>query len=174
MVQAFAPLLQLFRPVKDAEFMNMLGIKRHGIRYFLDYRPSGWVASYKVPENPDEALKAYSAVFDPGRSGLVSGQVIDHLIHTVARWRQQGIEVYGFRPPSCSRMIELEKSVSGFDQKSFVAKFRKAGGVWFDFDQNSYHTYDGSHLIPEAAKKLSNELAQKIQTFNSTWPKSRN
>jgi len=157
------PVLHFLRPVKSKEALSMLTFGRFSTHYFQEYHRDGWVAGSKQPENPTEALKAYSGVFDPGKSGPVSEDIINELIKTVAKWRRKGIEVYGFRLPTCSAMMELEAKLAKFDEGTFVAKFEDAGGTWLAFDQTGYHTYDGSHLHREAAKAFSSELAQRIQ-----------
>jgi hypothetical protein len=163
-LRLFDRLFHFLRPVKPKEALAILSLGRSQTHYFEEYHRDGWVASSKDPENQAEALRAYSAVFDPGNEGTASEDVIIELIKAMSQWRAKGIEVYGFRIPTCRTMIELEAELAGFDESAFVAGFEDAGGIWLSFEQTDYHTYDGSHLHHEAAEKLSNELSQKIQT----------
>lgn len=163
MLSLYEPVLHFLRPVESKEALGMLTFGRFSTHYFQEYCRDGWVAAYKLPENANEALKPYSMIFDPGKSGPVSDDIVNELIKTVAQWRGKGIEVYGFRLPTCSLMLELEAELAKFDEGTFVGKFEIAGGTWLAFDQTGYHTYDGSHLHREAAEKFSGELAQKIR-----------
>jgi len=157
------PVLHFLRPVGSKEALGMLTLGRFSTCYFQEYCHDGWVAAYKLPENATEALKAYSMIFDQGKSGPVSRDIINELIKTVARWRGKGIEVYGFRFPTSSAMMELEDKFARFDEVGFVGKFENAGGTWLALDRTGYHTYDGSHLHREAAENFSGDLAKKIQ-----------
>jgi hypothetical protein len=165
MLRLFDPMFHFLRPVEAKEALAILTFGRFWTHYFEEYHRDGWVASSKDPENQAEALRAYSAVFDPGNSGTVSEDIINELIKTTAQWRGKGIEVYGFRMPTCRAMVEMETELARFDENAFVAGFEDAGGIWLSFDQTGYRTYDGSHLHSEGAKKLSSELSQKIRAI---------
>jgi hypothetical protein len=165
MLRLFDPIWHFLRPVESKEALAILTFGHFSTHYFQEYHRDGWIAGHKQPGNPTEALRAYSVIFDPGKSGPVSEDIINELIKTVAQWRDKGIEVYGFRMPTCRAMIELEDKFAEFDEGAFVSKFEIAGGTWLAFDQTGYHTYDGSHLHREAAEKFSGELAQKIRAF---------
>ncbi len=165
MLRLFDPLFHFLRPVQSKEALAILTFGRFSQHYFQEYHRDGWVAGSKDPENQTEALRAYSAVFDPGNSGTVSEDIINELIKTTAQWRGKEIEVYAFRMPTCRAMIELEAEFAKFDEDAFVAGFEDAGGIWLSFDQTGYRTYDGSHLHREAAEKFSSELGQRIRAL---------
>jgi hypothetical protein len=62
-------------------------------------------------------------------------------------------------------MIDLENTYSEFDEESFINGFTQAGGVWFSFPHQNYHSYDGSHLTGDSAVQLSYDLAKKIADY---------
>jgi hypothetical protein len=160
----FGAAFHLFRPLDPGEVYRVFALFGlcNKVSYYQEYHPDGWVASYKVPETPQEGLERYSRIFDLDRSGPVDSKNVDLLIQTVAYWRLAGIEVYGFRPPNCSEMQELENRLSKFDEEAFRTKFEEAGGVWFECKKDSYRSYDSSHLHRNAAVRLSRRLAKKI------------
>ena len=127
---------------------------------YMNYHHDGWVAGSREPERIKDELRRLRREFTQSQ---VEPELIDNLINIVRSWIARGVAVYGFRPPTCVKMVELENELSGFDQASFVAAFQDAGGIWIDTDQTAYHTHDGSHLHFEAALELSNYLAQAIQ-----------
>ena len=79
----------------------------------------------------------------------------------------RGINVYGFIVPSCEQMVRVEREMSGFDEDSFIAKFKQAGGTWIDVDVDKYECIDGSHLQDTGAIQFSEDLAALIQQAES-------
>ena len=81
----------------------------------------------------------------------------------IREWTDQKIAVFAFRVPSSKEMVELENKFSGFDEDKFRDEFISSGGIWFSFDINKYHSYDGSHLHKDSAIQFSKDLAQQIK-----------
>jgi len=152
-------LLQLLQPMALREIFCVFFPGKNQQHFFRYYSPDGWVERHIVPEDP-------RALVEPYRETFIRNQVLPETIHEllqcIRKWRQAGIEVYGFRPPTTNEMLEVENSFSGFDEQSFVASFKDAGGVWLEVRQTAYRTYDGSHLNPDAAKAFSRDLARII------------
>ena len=157
-------LLFFFNPYDLEEVQNLFRKDKTG--YTLVWHPDGWVESRKVPEDPMEAVRVYRRQAKRDRwQARVSDQLVQELLRTVRAWRQRGIVVYGFRPPTPQAMVDVETTWMGFDEAAFVARFREAGGVWLPFDAEQYHSYDGSHLRDDAAVAFSKDLARSIQPF---------
>ena len=126
------------------------------VEYFRD----GWVACTKTPETRKHGLRQYRKVLSQYQ---VDEAVVSDVTESVRRWSARGIRVYGFRPPTCREMVEVETQLSGFDQEGFVEIFERAGGEWIVVDQSGYRSYDGSHLQRDAAEQLSRDLAEAIR-----------
>ena len=125
-----------------------------------DYRESGWIAVHKSPGDEDHEVKRYRGIY---RERQVSSRTIAGAMKYVSRWSRMGIKVYGFVPPTCEGMVELERTASGFNKEHFVAEFEKAGGVWLEVNPTGYYSFDGSHLQNEGAIAFSHDLAKMIQ-----------
>jgi hypothetical protein len=125
-----------------------------------DYRETGWVAVHKTPSDKNNEVKRYRGIF---KERQVSDKTIAIVMEYVCRWSQSGIKVYGFVPPTCPDMVELEEKVSGFNKDQFVAEFKEAGGIWLDVNLTAYYSFDGSHLQDEGAIEFSHDLAKMIQ-----------
>ena len=157
-------LLFFFNPYDLEEARNLFRKDKTG--YTIVWHPDGWVESRKVPEDPTEAVRVYRRQVKRDRwQARVSERLVQDLLLAVHAWRQRGIVVYGFRPPTPQAMVEFETAWMQFDEPAFVERFREAGGVWLPFDAERYHSYDGSHLRDDAAVAFSKDLARSIQPF---------
>jgi hypothetical protein len=123
-----------------------------------EYHDDGWLQTDWVKHDPAYALSSYQELFT---NNTVSQSIIDDVYRQTKIWRNQGIIVIGYRPPTTSSMLALETAKSGFDESAFRAGFTKAGGLWVE-PGPGYKSYDGSHLTPESAKKLSDLLAKTL------------
>lgn len=123
-----------------------------------DFYDDGWVRSDDTQRNPDAAIASYEHLFDGNK---VDADVVNRVLQQVSRWKSAGVIVIGYRPPTTKAMVMLENNASGFDEAGFVRAWRHAGGVWVNIN-GGYETFDGSHLTPESAEKLSKKLAQTI------------
>ena len=119
------------------------------------------------PIRPEEALGNYRLLFI---GNPVADQAVDNLMDRVGEWRQAGIGVYAFRPPTTRAMVELEQRMSGFDETGFKTRFAAVGGTWLDIDQYRYLSYDGSHLHSDGAIQLSIDLSDRIQAIQNGRP----
>ena len=104
-------------------------------------------------------LEDYRAAFENSK---VSDDLVDGVMAAVRRFRESGIVVFGFRPPTTIAMFELENELSGFNESDFAEKFRAAGGIWLRFRHGVYPTYDGSHLNAYVAVRFSKDLAEEL------------
>ncbi|MDY0092634.1 MAG: hypothetical protein RBT80_08020 [Candidatus Vecturithrix sp.] len=168
MIKNFSSFITFFNPFNFEEllppqlkkFMQTLLKKPYSGNYYQIYHKNGWVASWRVPEDPQQYLVSFQQVFSHNK---VSDKLIQDLLQQTIKWRQQGIQVFGFRPPSSKAMEELENELSGFDEATFSQQFKTAGGIWFSFPTEKYHSYDASHLHKDSAIQLSLDLAQRIK-----------
>ncbi len=164
----FGDILKPFEPYNYRELRNALKNRRQG--YFQHYHEDGWVASYKLPEDPNDALDEYRKNWSEQK---VSRRVEDELLAFVRKLTASGIRVYGFQPPTTRAMHQLESAMSGFDQPAFRRRFEAAGGTWLDFPLERYPSYDGSHLRRDGAVLLSRDLANAILKERSVQVSSR-
>lgn len=150
------PLEQFFEPYQ-------LNWDKPGdsVLYIQEYKTTGWVATTKIPPSPEEAIPIYTKDF---QDNSVSNTVIDSLVARVKRWTERRVIVFAARPPTTNAMINLENTISGFNENEFVLKFEEAGGIWLQTDIDDYQSFDGSHLDIPSAIKFSTDIASMIKT----------
>ena len=77
--------------------------------------------------------------------------------------------------PVSPAMRELEGELSGFDLQAFVDVFEEAGGIWVGLSQETYLSYDGSHLDRDVAIRFSRDVARRIVTLRgNSYETARN
>jgi len=151
------PYLSFFEPVRLSDYR----LESDRTFYPQVFHESGWVESYKIPENKREALSSYRKTFS---ETVLSEKSVSETLSFVSEMKNTGVKVYGFRPPSSKEMEKLENELSGFDENEFITIFEENGGVWINIsDRFSFDSYDGSHLHYQSAKELSLLLAQKMK-----------
>lgn len=154
------PFSDYFRPLEAKRMRKILtgDLKIPTADEMSEYQNDGWIKTDWVHRDPAYALASYQELFT---NNTVSQSVIDDIYRQTKTWRDQGIIVIGYRPPTTPSMLALEAAKSGFDESAFRAGFQKAGGLWVE-PGPGYESYDGSHLTPESAKKLSDLLAKTL------------
>jgi len=159
--QSFRKLLRLTKPLKFNELFGGMFVPPDRRRRYCQSFPDGWVSTYYVPPLRDFNCYLQGAVniFD---NNPVSPQIVANLLLRITLWRQRGIKVYAFRPPTIREMVEIENSHGGFEEQKFVAAFEKAGGKWLNVDQFRYDSLDGCHLNRIGALQFSRDLALVI------------
>lgn len=158
--QYFSFVNSVFAPYTLKELYDYL--QSGGSELLISYRYSsrGWVASHTQHPNPQKALSHVEADYI---NNQLSKEQLQQLAQKIREWKQQGVEVFAFRPPSTRTMEMMEDSLSGYSEKQVARVLEDAGAVWFDFDVDNYFSYDGSHLDEVSAIRLSNDLALKIK-----------
>ncbi|NUM50149.1 MAG: hypothetical protein HUU48_03450 [Flavobacteriales bacterium] len=152
----FYPFLSYFEPFNIQKLLHP-----DTVTYFEKFHKDGWVESYKVPANSNEALTSYKIEFE---NNQVSDTVVAVLLQKVKEWKNKNIKVYAFRPPTTVNMETLENNISGFNEKEFIKKIEMAGGKWIEIENRfNYNSYDGSHLHFYSAQQLSYYLGKKIK-----------
>ncbi len=159
------PVLDFFSPIAPEDILAIVNPpETHSDYYYQEWFADGWIASNREPPDPSRGLRAYSDIFDDNQ---VSSLLLEALYQQVAVWTQAGIQVYGFRVPTTTAMVELENASSGFDEEAFRIAFEDAGGIWFSFPVERYASYDSSHLHRDSAVLLSGDLAGCIADLES-------
>ena len=161
MVRYCGRLLQFFRPYSPVEAMRIVKpsvARRDG---FEEYASDGWLASHAKTQKVFSP-GPYADIFDLGKNGPVSTEIVEELMTTIKGWTKNGITVYGFRPPTVPEMTTLENQRSRFDETAFTSRFVEAGGEWLEFDFDAFETIDGSHLSVASALEFSRILAHSI------------
>ena len=129
--------------------------------YYQEFYDDGWVASWTIPEDRS-ALTSYKEVF---KTRKVSTELVQQFTDQTAFWRENHITVFAFRMPTDPQMVILENKSSGFDENHISKQFEKNGGIWLDFSNETYHSYDGSHLDKDSAVKFSQDLSAQIAQY---------
>lgn len=155
----FAGLLYFFEPLSFSEAVKGTFPSLAESQTDRTFCVDGWLAVHKEPASMRKSLRNYRLYYEAGQADPCN---IENLVGYVEKWFRQGIKVYGFIPPSCREMYELETAMSGLDEQDFISKFEKAGGVWIYVDPIAYHSFDGSHLQDDSAIRLTNDLCTKI------------
>jgi hypothetical protein len=153
-------LLRWFQPVRPAEVVRpLLGVAPHSL-YHQEFHDDGWIGSLRQPENPGEAFGIYEVEL----SGKTTDPVlVRELLDQTRAWTRAGVRVVGFRPPTTDEVEGLENRLLGFDEKALAVEFAAAGGIWLDFANTPYQTYDGSHLRRESAVAFSRDLGAALR-----------
>ena len=159
--QSFHKLLRFTEPLKFDELPGGIFAPPDRRRQYRRSYPDGWNSAYDVPPLRDFSgyLRDAINIFN---NNPVSPRIVIDLLHRVTLWRQHGIRVYAFRPPTIRKMVEFENSYGGFEEHKFVAAFEKAGGRWLNVDQFRYDSLDGCHLSRTGALQFSRDLALMI------------
>jgi len=155
--------LDLVRPFNSYAMVNLIR-GRGVVNYIQHLHGDGWAASRKIPETPNYQISRYQGRFD---NNMVSVQLQQQLFDRIQNWTSDGTCVFGLRMPTSAAMVDLENNQSGFNQTGFVRKFEQVGGIWLEFNQTGYHSYDGSHLRDDAARAFSLDLAAAMQQHAS-------
>jgi hypothetical protein len=152
-----------FRPMKTSHFARLFLGQQPQVSGRQEFHPNGWFSTEDLVADRNREIEKYRAFFEPQNNGPACEDHIDRLIEAVEKWSSQGIRVYGFRPPTCSEIAEMEQNLSGMDWARFVTRFRDAGGNWLEVDAAEYATFDGSHLGRASAEELSLNLGEQIR-----------
>jgi len=155
----FAAILDFLEPMSFNDAYHGLFPDSAETRTIKHFYPDGFVGVHKIPLQRNE-LKNYKRLFQKRK---VSDKTIKKVTDFVSKWTNEGIIVYGFQPPSCKEMVELEKNDSGFDEENFIKIFRQAGGIWIDVDKTAYESFDGSHLQDDGALQFSRYFAERVK-----------
>jgi hypothetical protein len=147
----------IFRPIRELNIEHQLGGEPRGYRWI--FHPDGWVATSRFPEDDKEYLehlhrRLTQETIDPA--------IFENLLAGTKRWSDEGIAVFGFRPPVSNRVSAMEDSLSIFPELEAARRFEDAGGYWLTFDASRYHYVDGSHMRYDAAIEFSRDLAKAV------------
>lgn len=156
------PLTQgIFQPlVEDPTVALQMAQQSSGkIRYHQYFDARGFVASFTEPADPNRALKSYqkTLVDYPMDSG-----VFEVLLDRILRWRKAGIRVFALQVPVPKAMAALERSLGGYNEAVIRQRLNGVGAQWLDIETGDLTSYDGSHLDPESARKLSRRVSRRI------------
>ncbi len=146
-------------------YLNLIKGNKKQINYQQSFYDTGWVASYKYSENPEEALPIYYKHYSKYKISL---KVVNDLIQQLKEWVSAGYVVIAFRMPSSCAMEALENKMTQFEKLNLPSKILELGAHWYYFDCNDYYSYDGSHLHKDSAVKFSLNLAKKIKSALSS------
>lgn len=150
------PTLRLFEP-RTVEDLYPLNVSEN---YTEVYHENGWMESNDLPGDSLSALNSYQNIFDENR---VQASAISYLMKQVDSLSAVGIKIIGFRPPTTPEMHALEDSLSGYNEQAIKQQFEAAGGIWIDVKDEDFATYDGSHLRPASARKLSALIGKALK-----------
>lgn len=150
-----------FRPVA----LDLIGGNERPRRAAADgyeqvFHRNGWVESDRWPRNPEAGPAVARQNHADGN--VVDPVIIDRLARRVSTWRARGWQVVAFIPPSTPAAARITTEVSRWDVPRLAGTLRQAGALWLEFREEDYESYDGVHLTAASARKLSQQLAEKI------------
>ncbi|PCJ57473.1 MAG: hypothetical protein COA79_15695 [Planctomycetota bacterium] len=151
-----------FTTLKKTEIQHILSGCKWRPNLEITIQNSGWTpAIWKGAADDRANLLEYQNKFNLGK---IESKRIDLLINIISSWHDKGIKIFGFRPPVTKKMYDLENELSGFDEISFIEKFKNAGGNWIQIPPyGKYHCYDGSHISKISAIMLSDNVGKEIK-----------
>ena len=155
-----ARLAYFFEPLSFEDAIKQMHTSREDINNKEAYYPDGWISGHEIPGSIEKELKKYIGFYN---ERLVDPCNVENIAVYVEKWIKQGIKVYGFMPPSCQEMYDLEMKISGIDKPYLVRRFQESGGIWIETDPAGYVSFDGTHLQRKAALEFSKYLATKIK-----------
>lgn len=162
MLLHFPELTRWLQSVQPAELVRpLLGFAPHSY-YHQEFHDDGWIGSLKEPEVPDEALVVYTAQMT---GQALEATLVEALLSQTRAWTTAGVRVVAFRPPTTDVLEALENRLLDFDESELAAQFTAAGGVWLDFPNDPYRTYDGSHMKRESAIAFSRDLGAALASL---------
>jgi hypothetical protein len=153
--------LSFTSPIRIDRLVEQLSPVRRSEPLEVRY-PDGWTAhaptldQQRVNSARSKQLSYYQRLYARTQ---VTPQIIDCVVRRTREWRERGIRVYGWRPPTDPDLREIEDRLSGFDEASFVRRFEAVGGIWIPVSPADWQTYDGSHLHRTSAVRMSRHLA---------------
>ncbi len=148
-------MFHFLRPYQWNRTLRDLGLEK--TLTYARFCPDGSVVLGRDPENPRASEQTYRKRFV---NNQVDPKLVKIVLNAVSAWSQEGILVYGFRPPVPETTLAIENQYSGFDEAAFVEKFARAGGRWIRTEAQSYRSHDGSHLRADAALRFSEDFAR--------------
>lgn len=154
--------LNYFSSVTPLIVKNSIRQIKPEVSYISIYNDNGWVESEKTPSDTMEALPYYIKDFTLHTTNY---QLVTEMCEKISFWRSKGIKVFAFRPPAATPIVALENLEGNYNEQLIKQKIELAGGHWIEIDPTKYKTYDGSHLPKNEARKLSQELAEKIKAW---------
>lgn len=153
------PVKYWFTPTSPEQLIDLLNESPDASYYRNKYFSNGYVRSEKFPVDTTEALPSYVKDY---KKYKVDSVLMDDLFAQLEEWKQEGIMVFGFRPPVTVSMGALADTLGGYNETIIRNRFTAAGGFWIDMEGRRFSTYDGSHLDPPSAEKLSKIVAEEI------------
>ena len=118
--------MDFFEPydLKKIQLSSFSSINENDV---ITFQSDGWVKSF---DSIPDTLRAVPACKKNFVDNQVSDKSINVLMQYVEKWHDEGVKVYGFRPPSTRHMEKLENRISGFDVELIKQKFADNGGSW--------------------------------------------
>lgn len=146
--------LKSFSPYKP---IDLISHKKDN--YLEEYMPGGWIASSYIIPDSTYAWESYRKTFTEYQ---VQQKQVNSFLSDLKQYKNQGIKIVAFRPPSTFGMRQLEDSLSKFNENQLKTAIKELGGVWIEYRDGDFSSYDGSHLAKKSAKKLSRFIGLKI------------
>ncbi|MDB4105291.1 hypothetical protein N9545_07175 [Salibacteraceae bacterium] len=155
-----SPISRFFEPRQFTSIKKIF--KRSTKSHFERFHSNGWAESDNLKTDSLAAISNYSKVFD---NNIIDSSAINDFMNWIDSLSQENIKVIGFRPPSTMQMRSLEDSLSGYNETSIKSLFEAHGGHWLIIKDADYETYDGSHLRPADARRLSKKIGFTLKAI---------
>ena len=166
----FDAILQFFAPLNLVELQQTITPRVTARHFTVQMYDDGWKAVGVDDRRTQLDLHGHREFYLRQK---VDPRAIANVLAAVTKWASAGVNVYGFRPPSCTEMVRLEDELSGFDEREFATAFGNAGGMWLRVSNLDYCCYDGSHLERISAERFSRDLAIRINAMQTRIARGR-
>lgn len=161
----FSELAYFFRPTNLQYYLQKRYLveafkEKDSLYYHQQRYDNGWVASWKLKHEFNEAILSYKKEYENNLPELKS---VNTILSKVKELKKLGYVVIGLRIPVQKDLFLLEKSVSSDLFDRLKNGFKRENANWIDVEPISNSTYDASHLHKWGAIALSKFLGKEMK-----------
>lgn len=148
----------LFRPAQTKALRNLWRGRTLSASRIL--HADGWAETVPAKIVPRQAEATFKELF---AENPVLPRAKENLEKLIGTWRNAGIRVAFFLPPSPAWLQNLEVELSGIDvrEESFLRGLEVAGAARLALP-GDYPTYDGAHYAADVARRFSRSLGEAL------------
>lgn len=160
----FQEASRFFAPAApDALIRKLIDRPKTAVTFTTVEHTNGWTETDRQPRDTQAAMNGMdqTSILAPANP-----EHLQVLLDQIKQLRSKGISVYAFWPPEDPVVRRRAEESTGWTESEWSQKFTEAGATWLSAPCDKYETYDGIHLPPEQARKLSSDLIKQIQSFS--------
>lgn len=160
----FESIMAYFEPVNPQYILQKKYLmekisEQDSLFYNEEYKENGWVASWKLKSEYNEAIDSYEKSFK--RTGF-NRAAINEFVLRVSESIKNGYKVYAIRPPVHSGLLDVENKYAADVYNEVKDNLIKSGVRWIEYSSVTDQSYDGSHLNKKGAIEFSSAIAEAI------------